>query len=127
MTLSRRTALFYMQINRTIALEHVDGDEALLAELAAMFVEDYPRLIGELSNSIENGDHVLVERTAHTLKGRLAFFGMVKQRERALKLEISGRQRELAEAQNVLADLDHGMQIVMPEFRALADVSNRVS
>jgi len=116
-----------MQINRTIALEHVDGDEALLAELAAMFVEDYPRLIGELSNSIENGDHVLVERTAHTLKGRLAFFGMIKQRERALKLEISGRKRELTEAHNVLADLDHGMQIVMPEFRALAGVSSRVS
>jgi len=116
-----------MQINKTVALDHVDGDEQLLAELAAMFLEDYPRLMGELKDSINKGDDVIAERTAHTLKGRLAFFGMETERERALQLELLGRQRELTESLRLLSNLENEINSAMPELQALADISRRDS
>ena len=109
-----------MPIDLTVALAHVDGDSQLLAELAAIFLEDYPRLNTELRHSIEQGKPRELERAAHTLKGRLAFFGMEKETNRALRLETMSRQNDLAEAQQVLADLEAEIESAMFEFDSLA-------
>ena len=110
-----------MLINRTVALEHVDGDSRLLADLASIFIEDCPRLIGEVHRCMEKGDSAALERAAHSLKGRLAFFGMERERELALKLEMSGRQAELSDAGCLLAELEGAIETAMPEFETLAD------
>jgi len=110
-----------MQINRNLALEHVDGDSRLLADLALIFVEDCSRLVDKLRHSIGEGDRIAVERIAHSLKGRLAFFGMERERELALKLEVSGRQGKFAEARRLMTELDMKIETAMPEFAALAD------
>ncbi|MBN2322046.1 MAG: Hpt domain-containing protein [Acidobacteria bacterium] len=116
-----------MRINRTVALEHVDGDSQLLADLAVIFMEDCPRLVGEMRHSMAKGDSAAVERTAHSLKGRLAFFGMEQERELALKLEMSGRRGNLAEARHLMTELELNMETAMPEFATLADNAGGVS
>jgi two-component system, sensor histidine kinase and response regulator len=106
------------------ALVHVDGDPQLLAELAVLFIQDYPRLREEARESILKGDCASLERAAHTLKGRLAFFGIFKGREQTLALEMMGRNHDLSGAEQVLADIDMEMESVLIEMEPLSRVQN---
>jgi HPt (histidine-containing phosphotransfer) domain-containing protein len=102
-----------------IALSHVDGDSDLLSELAAIFVQDYPRLIEEARDSILKNDCSGFERAAHTLKGRLAFFGITKLRDQLLSLERMGRDRDMTRAAEGLAEIENEMEHVLAEFKSL--------
>jgi two-component system, sensor histidine kinase and response regulator len=102
-----------------VALAHVDGDAEFLSELAAMFVQDYPRLIEELHQGILQSDCAVVERAAHTLKGRLAFFGITRLRDTLLSLESMGRENDLSRAPQLLADTEAAMKSILLEFEAL--------
>ena len=104
----------------SIALAHVEGDLQLLAELAAMFVGDYPRFLEETHESILRNDYATLEREAHTLKGRLAFFGILPLRGKALELEMMGRNQDLSRAPQLLRELDAEMKSILPQFESLA-------
>jgi len=109
-----------MPIDWTIALVHVDGDRQLLVELAALFAQDCPRLLLEARESIAQNDHSKLERAAHTLKGRLAFFGIHDLRDKALRLETMGRMQAPDEAPEALAEIEAGIESIIPEFIALS-------
>lgn len=111
---------FRRNLDLDIALSHVDGDKELLAELAALFLQDYPRLLEEIRDSILKVDFLGLERGAHTLKGRLAFFGIQRVREMALRLEMIGRAHDLVQAKQSLAAIETEMGGILPEFEALA-------
>jgi len=100
-------------------MAHVDGDAQFLSELAAMFVEDYPRLIEEARTAILQNDHSGLERAAHTLKGRLAFFGVSKIRDQILGLEMMGRENDLPPAPKALSAIETEMDSILPEFESL--------
>lgn len=102
-----------------VALTYVDGDLKLLVELVAIFLQDYARLIGEARSSIPKGDHSSLERAAHTLKGRLAFFGVQRGHEQLVELETMGRTHDLARAGEVLAQVEAAMEGVLPELESL--------
>ncbi len=106
-------------LNLDVALAHVDNDLQLLSELAAMFVQDYPRLIEEARNSILQNEPSIVERAAHTLKGRLAFFGIARLRDQLAGLEMMGRDHDLSRAGAELDKIEAEMQSVLMEFEAL--------
>jgi HPt (histidine-containing phosphotransfer) domain-containing protein len=107
-----------------VALAHVDGDRQLLAELAALFIQDYPRLRDEARESIQKGDHSSLERAAHTLKGRLAFFGIQKGRQQTIALEMMGRQNDLSRAKQALAEVEAEMESILIEFESLSRAQN---
>ncbi len=102
-----------------VALAHVDGDWQFLAELSTMFLQDYPRLMEEARDSIQQKDHSSLERAAHTLKGRLAFFGIRKARERILELEMMGRNNDLTLAGQTLAEVEAEIAPILPEFESV--------
>jgi HPt (histidine-containing phosphotransfer) domain-containing protein len=102
-----------------VALAHVGGDQQLLAELATVFLQDYPRLCNEARQAIQQGDHSSLERAAHTLKGRLAFFGINKGREQVAALELMGRGNDLSGAVQALADVEREMKSILLEFESL--------
>ena len=108
-----------------IALSHVDGDRQLLAELAELFLQDYPRLLEEIRNSIPKADFVTLERGAHTLKGRLAFFGIQRIREMALALEEMGKTHDIARASQSLVAIQNEMEGILPEFESLSREQNK--
>jgi two-component system, sensor histidine kinase and response regulator len=112
------------KLDLDVALSHVDGDMQLLAELATLFLQDYPRLRGELRSSISTGDSPSLERAAHTLKGRLAFFGIHKAREQALGLELLGRNQNLVYAAPALAEIEVELESILPEFESLSREQN---
>jgi len=102
-----------------VALSHVDGDAELLSELAAMFVLDYPSLMGECRESIVQSDYSVVERAAHTLRGRLAFFGITRLRDKLADLETMGREHKLVQAQQLLTEIEIAMEPILLEFEPL--------
>ena len=106
-------------LDLSIALAHVDGDSQLLSELAAIFLQDYPHLMEEASHSILQDDCPGLERAAHTLKGRLAFFGIPGLRDQVSSLEEMGREQNLAGARQALAGIEMEMKPVLSEFEAL--------
>jgi two-component system sensor histidine kinase/response regulator len=107
-----------------IALAHVGGDRQLLAELSTMFLLDYPRLLEEAKNSILEGDSSRLERAAHTLKGRLAFFGIHKAQEMALELETMSRMKDLVRSRILVTEIESEMNSVLSEFESLSREQN---
>jgi HPt (histidine-containing phosphotransfer) domain-containing protein len=112
-------------INLDVVLAHVDGDRELLGELSAMFLEDYPRLLEELKASILQRDCSTVERIAHTLKGRLAFFGIIKGISQVTELEQMGHAHDLAGAWKSLAEMETALEFVLPEFLILSRLQSK--
>jgi HPt (histidine-containing phosphotransfer) domain-containing protein len=109
-------------LNIDIALEHVDGDRELLSELASMFVRDYSRLIDEANEAILQQDCSVLERAAHTLKGRVAFFGIFRLRDRLAELEKMGQELDLSRAGKKLLEIKTEMQPVLKQIELLIRV-----
>jgi HPt (histidine-containing phosphotransfer) domain-containing protein len=86
-------------------LTHVGGDEALLRELVDVFRQDGPRLLGEIAEALRAGDTAVMNESAHTLKGMVAFFGIRSVTAAAEKLEALGRQGDAEQARIAYAEL----------------------
>jgi len=113
------------EMDLDIALSHVDGDIQFLAELAELFLQDYPRLMEEMRHSILQSNHSDLERTAHTLKGRLAFFGLNRMRDKLFGLEMMGRERNSTNSKRLLAEIESAMERILPEFTSLVREQGR--
>ncbi len=74
-------------IDEVAALAALDGDRALLCDLASMFVEDAPQVVAELRAAVQ-ADHPLEARRAvHSLKGLVSTFYAAEARDLADRLE----------------------------------------
>jgi CheY-like chemotaxis protein len=92
--------------NQAVALEQVEGDEELLAELAELFRGDSARLLEEIKQAIAREESQGLERAAHTLKGAAGNFGAQGVVVAAERLEKMGQAGELVEAEAVCAGLE---------------------
>ncbi len=87
-------------------MERVGGDVEFLQELATLFTDDCPKLMGQIRTAIESGDPHGLEHAAHTLKGSVSNFGAEPAREAALKLEMLGRNGDLKPAPEACVALE---------------------
>ncbi|HVQ74481.1 MAG TPA: response regulator, partial [Candidatus Binatia bacterium] len=87
-------------------LAAVEGDHALLGDLAAIFLEDTPARMGELRRALSAGDAASVFRTAHSLKGALGALGARDALALAALLEDKGRNGDIADAPGALDRLE---------------------
>ena len=113
------------EMDLDVALSYVGGDIQFLAELAELFLQDYPRLMEEMRHSILQSNHSDLERAAHTLKGRLAFFGLNAMRDKAFGLEMMGRERNPTNTIQALAEMESAMEGILPEFASLVREQGR--
>ena len=113
------------EMDLDVALSYVGGDIQFLAELAELFLQDYPRLMDEMRHSILLGNHSDLERAAHTLKGRLAFFGLNAMRDKVFGLEMMGRERNSTNTTQALAEIESAMEGILPEFTSLVREQGR--
>ena len=102
------------------ALSRVGDDKALLAELAAMFVEEYPNLLNQVRCGLREGNGPAVNASAHQLKGLLAQFGANRARDAAFSVETAGRAGDLHEASESFTELEYLMERLRPELIAMA-------
>ncbi len=106
-------------LDRAIALEHVGGDEGLLQDIAALFLDEYPKTMAEIRVALEKGDARALERGAHSLKGSVGNFGAATAFQAALRLEMIGRSRNLTGADQAFADLVGALDSLRPVLAEL--------
>jgi two-component system sensor histidine kinase/response regulator len=77
------------------ALQRLEGDTALLAELAAMLPDVAAAGIDRIREALAAGDHQAVGEAAHSLKGALASLDARPAFESALGLETAAREGDI--------------------------------
>ena len=102
------------------ALERVGGDEELLRELAAIFLDDYPRQLRLIEEAIARQDSKTAERESHGLKGAVANFSAPDAVEAARTLEFAAREGCHAELAPLLEQLREQLSRVRTELDRFA-------
>jgi len=77
--------------DRETLLKAFDDDWELFMEVVDMFVTDYPQMMTDIKQAIDQQDSSKLERTAHALKGMLGNFQVEASVEKAFTLEKLGR------------------------------------
>jgi PAS domain S-box-containing protein len=102
------------------ALQRLEGDVELLKEQMTFFLSDAPDLVVQIRAGLAEGDGRQLQFSAHRLKGLLASYDANAGAELAFKLEVMGREKDLAEGQAVceelesqVADLSHAIERYM--------------
>jgi two-component system, sensor histidine kinase and response regulator len=99
--------------DRTKILELFDGDEQLVQEIAETFCMDCPLQLKAIGDAIREKDATAVERASHLLKGSVGCFGAPGAFHAAQRLENMGREGELSEAPEALAQLQEKVNTLL--------------
>ena len=102
------------------ALARLNGNEALLQEMAAIFCEECPELMANIQEAITQGEAPELRRAAHTLKGEADIFIAKPVADTASRLESIGREGNLAEAEDAWLALKDTMARLLPALREAA-------
>jgi two-component system, sensor histidine kinase and response regulator len=108
-------------LDRARALERIGGDVVLLAEIARLFMQEYPMLVGQIRRACAAGDSHELERAAHSLKGAAANFSAAATVHAALMLERMARAGDLSQASRAIELLEAELARVHPELVRLAE------
>ena len=87
------------------ALEGVDGDRQLLADVISAFQQTLPDAVSNLNRSLQAGQSAVVQRIAHTLKGELLAIGAHPAAQIAKELEQMARTNDLTDAKRIVTEL----------------------
>jgi signal transduction histidine kinase/CheY-like chemotaxis protein len=107
------------------ALERLDGDEQLLAELARVFLDDWPRQHHALQAAIAAGDADRLRAAAHELKGAASNFSAAGLIEAAQKLETIASQRALAAAPAAWQRLEADVNALVAELSQISATTSK--
>ena len=91
--------------DRAKVLANLGDDEELLGQLIEMYSEDEPRMLASVDAAVAAGDAESLYSSAHALKGAVSNFCAERAQARAQQLERLGREKQLAAAPTVLAEL----------------------
>jgi two-component system, sensor histidine kinase and response regulator len=106
-------------LDRATALARVGGDLDLLKEIAALFLDEYPRELDDIHKALATADARLLEHTAHGLKGSVANFGAPTAVEAAFQLEQLGKAGKLDHAPPALIALERALALLHAELSAI--------
>jgi PAS domain S-box-containing protein len=109
-----------IEMDYEAALARVGGDVELLAELAGLFLEEYPQLMESARTGLKDGKPEQAHSSAHQLKGLLAQFGAEHAREVAFQVESASRRSETEAALQALSELERLMELLRPELEQAA-------
>ena len=97
-------------MDRAAALDRVGGDAVLLAEIAKLFLEEYPTQLAAIRAAVAAGNAPELERAAHSLKGSVANFAAPAVVETARMLEQIAREARLESAGELAAVLEQQLE-----------------
>jgi PAS domain S-box-containing protein len=112
------------QLDRASLLERVEGDQELLAEMIRLFLADAPQLLGAMRTALQQGDMILLERSAHSMKGAAGNMSAHVTVNSALQLEQSAKKGDAESSKANLAALQTAVERLLP---VLADLCQEVS
>lgn len=106
-------------LDRATALARVGGDVGLLKEIAALFLDEYPRALDDIHRALAAGDARTLENSAHGLKGSVANFGARAAVDAAFQLEQLGRAHKLEQVSPALAALEQTLACLHAELSSI--------
>lgn len=86
-------------------LVSIGDDREFLNELIQTFFEDGPNQIADILSGLQNNDHELVRRAAHSLKSNSATFGAITLQELSKKMEDAGKRGDLSGQEQLLVKI----------------------
>ena len=81
--------------DREEMLERLGGDDELLNDVLEVFLEECPRMMGEIVEAVSGQDVELVHRSAHSIKGALLNISAAAAAEEAKRLEAMAAEASL--------------------------------
>jgi PAS domain S-box-containing protein len=111
-------------IDRVSLLERVEGDQELLTEMIQIFIEEAPALMKAMQEALQSGDMVVLERSAHSLKGAVGNLSSNSTATAALKVEQDAKNKDVQSAKESLAKVEEVMKLLLP---ALSELCQGVS
>ena len=99
-------------------LARLGGDEELLGEIVQVYFEDYPGLLSQMQEAINESNSERLMRAAHDLKGLLSNFSSASATSAVQALEHAGRHDELAAAPQQLRTLQHELTLLNEKVRS---------
>jgi CheY-like chemotaxis protein len=87
-------------------LASFDGDGAFLGRVARLFLPECESLLTSVRHAAAARDREALRVAGHTLKGMVAVFGHKPAQEAALRLELMGRDGDLAEVDAAISRLE---------------------
>ena len=101
------------------AVETVQGDIGLLRDIVATFLDECPRMLDGIQQSLRSNQFRDLQRTAHTLKGSMRYFGAKVAFDRAYELECQARDGQMQTADETLRSLRFELDQIQPRLRGL--------
>lgn len=101
-------------------LARVGGEVEIARELVGLFINECPRMLEAIRNSVAAGEAQEIRRSAHLLKGSVANFTETGAAAAALELEMIGREARLQDAPRALVRLEQELEALLPQLREYA-------
>ncbi len=96
--------------DREKALERMDNDEELLAELVGIFIEEAQGYLECCTEALKKSDFETAYRAAHSLKGSAANISAEDLSEKAYAMEMAMREKKMENADVLLENISKSMQ-----------------
>ncbi|MEP6644336.1 MAG: Hpt domain-containing protein [Acidobacteriaceae bacterium] len=96
----------------TEALKLLNGDSELLRELCQIFLQESPKLLQSIKQSLSDKDADGVMRGAHSIRGEVSYLGAPKAVQAAAELEEMGRGDNLGRGKEVFSILERELEDV---------------
>jgi PAS domain S-box-containing protein len=93
-------------MDRASVLERMRGREGALKKALQAFMDNCPKLMGQMQQAVVQQDAYQLGFSAHALRGSVSFFGGVAAGQLAEKLEEMGKTSRLEEAAETYQDLE---------------------
>ena len=93
-----------------LALARVGGDQVLLADVAKIFCEQSPKLLGAVQAAIAKESLVDLRRAAHSLRSAIVTFSAQQASDAAEKLEAFTRPEEFQQAASLYQELEASVE-----------------
>ena len=99
-------------------MRDIEGDGALLQQMAAMFAREYPVYLQRIDTAIAEGDAEQLTKAAHRFRGMLSTLRFIRAAQTAAELEELGISSELEGAPAACERLREDIDQVLLVFEA---------
>ena len=106
-------------VDRLSLFERVEGDHELLAEMIHLFQEEAPLLLSVMRGALQCGDMLVLERTAHSLKGAAGNLSAQATVAAALQVEKAAANNDLKSTTENLDTLERAVEHLLPALAEL--------
>jgi len=99
--------------------ERLEGDTELMREMAALYIEEYPKQFEDLQNAVHSSDLPRIQCAAHKIKGTARSFAAAPAAESARELEETleiGDGRAISEMVERLSHELRRLQFALEEY-----------